>query len=329
MKHFALPLACAIATVTPALHAQQATRVIRPDTRVEIQVGAENKRGTVVESTDSLLVLRTERGLDSLRLASISRWRWRGTHATKGATGGMMLGGVVLGVFGGLLSAGLCEVNCDGAGAKGALFGSAFGAVSGAGVGAILGSFVPRWNDEARRPVAVRESPLAGFPLKGYATIGNSNGGNEEVREMGLQFVRGNVRAGIEVAHLGLGSTMTPTFQGDPLDPRIRSLSELSRYSDHIGVVLERRIAGGLWATAGASQRTYREKEWRDDFGLIDDPQRQRIYTTSERTESGVGGSAGLVLRHRVAGDVWLHIAAKQHVGGPSPRGILTAGLEL
>ena len=310
-------VAFALVASGPVLQGQ---RSLRPGTVVEVA----GVRGEAVASSASSLTLRTRRGLDSVPMAPLTDWRWRGTHAAMGAGAGAVTGTVLLGLFGIAIS-GMCEVDCGTAARDGAIIGGALGAVSGAAAGAVLGSLVPKWHEERGTTAVVRESDLARLPVKAHLVVGAT--GDAQITQGGVQLVRGDYRVGVEYAQVGLGMSSSYVYYGEPFDPRLQIATDVSREGRQLGLAVERRIAGPLWAVASALHRTSTERTRSIDLGTWLSPG-GAVITTSTRDESGLGGSVGLVARHRVIGDVWLRVDARQHFRPNSVRS-LAAGVEL
>ncbi len=301
----------AVLLVLAAADLQAQTSTFRPGTVVEVN----GIRGDAVSSSPSLIVLRTDHGLDSIPIAAIRDWRWQGTHVATGAKIGSITGAISVGLLGVAFS-GLCESDCGSAATNGLLVGAGIGTVLGAGAGAIIGSVFQKWSEERGSTPVVAESRLAKSPVHVYITQGTST------TQAGAQFTLGKTRIGLEGARLDLGQGFTSYAVGDPSDPRSRVTAETIRAGRQGGVVVEQQLVGDFWAIGSVMRRSTTEttttRDWRNGTGPdFSHP----LVTTTSRSAAIFRGDIGLVFRHRVFDDIYFRADARIHS--------LTAGIEI
>jgi hypothetical protein len=232
------------------------------------------------------------------------------SHVATGAKVGAVTGAISLGLLGLALS-GMCETSCESAPENGLIIGAGSGLLLGAAAGAIVGSLFQNWHEPPRNKA-----------ITAHLTAGIG------ATQAGVQFVRGNTRIGLEGAKLGLGNSFTSAYYGEPHDLQKFRSTDVSRKGDQLGIVVERKVFGPL--SAAASVMHYRSSETTTvrDWGNVTGPDFSHpLVKTDTRKEAGLGGNFGLVARHRVAGDFYLRIDARQHFRPNSLR-TLTAGVE-
>ncbi len=235
----------------------------------------------------------------------------RVSHVATGAKVGAVAGAVSLGLLGLALS-GICETSCESAAQNGLIIGAGSGLVIGAAAGAVVGSLFQNWNEPPRNR-----------PITAHVTAGI------HATQAGVQFARGDTRIGVEGARLALGTSFTSAYYGEQHDPRLFRSTDVSRDGGQLGVVVERKVVGPLWAAASVMRYWSSETTTVRDWGNITGPDFSHpLVTTTARNEAGVGGGFGVVARHRVAGDLYIRVDARQHYR-PNAVRTFTAGIEL
>jgi hypothetical protein len=232
------------------------------------------------------------------------------SHVATGAKVGAIAGTVSLGLLGLALS-GICETSCESAARNGFLIGAGSGLVLGTATGAVVGSLFQNWNE-----------PLRNRPVTAHLTAG------AHVTQAGVQFTRGDTRIGLEGAKVAPGNTFSSAYYGEPHDLQKFRSTDVSRDGSQLGIAIERKLAGPLFAAASVMRWSSSETTTIRDWGNVTGPDFSHpLVTTTASNASGLGGSFGVVARHRIAGDVYLRVDARQH-WRPNAVRMLTAGLE-
>ena len=232
-------------------------------------------------------------------------------HVERGAKVGAAIGTIGLGLIGAMLS-GLCERDCGGAAAQGLVLGAGSGVLIGAATGAVVGSLFQNWN----------EAPRQAFPVTADLSVGY------KTAQGGLQYSRGDTRFGFEGMSVDLDDRFGRAFVGDPGDPHMLSTARTLSSRKHFGIDAEHKLVGPLWASASAVRYSATDVTTTSDWrGIIASGLSQPLVTTTAHTGTGLGGSVGVVARHRVAGEVYVRVDARQYFG-PQGMRTLTAGVE-
>lgn len=232
------------------------------------------------------------------------------SHVRTGAKVGAVVGAISFGVIGYALS-GICETSCESAGRNGLIVGAGSGLLIGAAAGAVVGSLFQNWNEPPRNR-----------PITAHVTAGIG------ATQAGVQFARGDTRLGVEGARLALGDSFTSAYYGEPHDLQKFRSTDIRRDGGQLGIVAERKIIGPLWAAASVLRFWSSERTTVRDWGNVTGPDFSHpLVTSTEHSDKGISGSAGLVARHRIAGDFYIRVDARQYYRPNSVR-TFTAGLE-
>lgn len=141
-------LACCLAAGTGA-EAQSPAQVLEAQLarKPVVRLGSDGARATgrLLALAGGTATLQSADATVSVPLAGVDSIWVRGRATKTGAIVGASVGAIGTAVFVGWLAAGLCEVDCEGAGARGALVGFGLGAVGGGLVGAAIGAAIPKW----------------------------------------------------------------------------------------------------------------------------------------------------------------------------------------